>query len=409
MNYNLLLDIATEIGYQLAMCGAETFRIEESICRILKAYGIEAEAFAIPNCLTVSIKTTEDKSITKMRRIGSHGNDLDGVEKFNSLSRKICVETPEPEIAKQWLSEVKVSQRQYSLPLYLLGNTLGAGGFSIIFGGSIIDCICAGLCGLIIGLLIYFMNKLHINPFFQIIVSAFFGASTAYSLSLMDICPNADATIIGALMILVPGLLFTNALRDIIYGDTNSGLNRIVQVLLIAAAIALGTGSALSFVSGFGGAIQTTAVINYPLILECIAALIGGLGFTIVFNIYGLSSLWCAFGSMLTWLIFRVLQLNQLDGLACYFWASVFASLYAEILARVRKRPAISYLVISIFPLIPGAGVYYTMMHAVKADMDSFINKGMHTLAIAAIIAVGILLGTTVIRFAFKGIHLKKS
>ena len=57
---------------------------------------------------------------------------------------------------------------------------------------------------------------------------------------------DADIVIIGALMLLVPGLLFTNAMRDIINGDTNSGMNRIIQVFLIAVAIALGTGAALA-------------------------------------------------------------------------------------------------------------------------------------------------------------------
>ena len=67
-------------------------------------------------------------------------------------------------------------------------------------------------------------------------------------------------------------------------------------------------------------------------------------------------------------------------------------------MARVRKYPAISYLVISIFPLIPGAGVYYTMNHAVQGQTDLFASKGMHTAAIAGVMAVGILLGSSVFR-----------
>ena len=44
MDYNTLLELTTDLGYRLAMNGAETFRIEESIRRILSAYGIESEA-----------------------------------------------------------------------------------------------------------------------------------------------------------------------------------------------------------------------------------------------------------------------------------------------------------------------------------------------------------------------------
>ena len=77
MNYSLLLELATTLGHRLAMSGAETFRIEESIIRVLKTYGMEAEAFAIPNCLTVSIKTESGKPMTRMRRIGDHGGRRD--------------------------------------------------------------------------------------------------------------------------------------------------------------------------------------------------------------------------------------------------------------------------------------------------------------------------------------------
>ena len=88
MDYNTLLELTTDLGYRLAMNGAETFRIEESIRRILAAYDIESEVFAIPNCLTVSIETHDGKPMTRMRRIGFHGNDLDTVEKYNNLFRR---------------------------------------------------------------------------------------------------------------------------------------------------------------------------------------------------------------------------------------------------------------------------------------------------------------------------------
>ena len=69
MDYKTLLDVTVELGYQLAMCGAETFRIEECVVRIFRAYGISAEAFSIPNCLHVSIETADGTPMTRMRRI----------------------------------------------------------------------------------------------------------------------------------------------------------------------------------------------------------------------------------------------------------------------------------------------------------------------------------------------------
>ena len=182
--------------------------------------------------------------MTRMHRIGYHGNDLDSVEKYSNLSRKICTECPDPKDAIQWVRHTGNNLRSYKMPLYLLGNFLGGFGFAVLFGGRLADCICAGICGVIVGLVNSFMDKLKANQFFRIITASFLMSAFAYCAGAIGVIGNPDATIIGALMILVPGLLITNAMRDIIYGDTNSGINRIVHVLLIAAAIALGTAAA---------------------------------------------------------------------------------------------------------------------------------------------------------------------
>lgn len=398
MDYNTLLDLATDLGYEQAMSGAETFRVEESINRVMAAYGVEAEVFAIPNYLVVSIITDTGKPITRMRRIGYHGNDLDAVEKFSDLSRRLCSRTPEPQEALGWLQAVRSNRRFYSKPIQYLGDFLGAAGYGLFFGGNWMDGLWAGVCGLVVGFINGMMSDMRANYFFRTIAASFFMAALAYGLGAAGLCANPDAATIGALMLLVPGLLFTNAMRDIIYGDTNSGVTRLVQVVLIAAAIALGTATAWHMATRLWGVPVSRPAIAYSIPAECFFALIGCIGFSILFNIHGPGGILCAAGGVLAWAVYRVaLELGCSDVLA-YFWSAVCASLYSETMARIRKFPAISYLVVSVFPIIPGAGVYYTMNHAVQGQMDLFATRGMHTAAIAGVMAVGILLVSTVFR-----------
>lgn len=398
MKHNILLNLVTDIGYNLAMSGAETYRIEDSVNRILAAYNIESEVFAIPNCMTISIKTASGESVTRMRRIGFHGNDLDSVEKYNNLSRKICSEKPDPEIAVQWLHETNISRIRYKFPTLLLGNILGAAGFAIFFGGSLIDLLCAGLCAILLGICDRFLEKFKTNHFFRIIASAFIMTVVAYATGILGIAQNTDTIIIGTLMILVPGLLFTNAMRDIIFGDTNSGINRIVQVLLIAAAIALGTGAAWNLCNSLWKITPAPPAINHSFLFECIASFIGCIGFSIIFNIHGPGMLLCALGGALTWAAFCFSEYLGCGEIMCYFISTLIASTYSEIMARIRKYPAISYLVVSIFPLIPGAGIYYTTNFLVLGDMVNFTAMGTKTIAIAGSIAAGILMISTLAR-----------
>ena len=398
MDYNTLLDMSTDLGYELAMAGAETFRVEESISRCLAAYGVEAEVFAIPNYLVVSIIAEDGQHITRMRRIGSHGNDLDAVEKFNGLSRAFCNRRPEPKEGLRWLDFIRSQREFYSLPMQYLGNFIGSLGYGLFFGGNLIDAICAGICGLLVCFVDKFLSERKANQFFRTIATSYFMALLAYAFGALGICPNPDAATIGALMILVPGLLFTNAMRDIIYGDTNSGINRIVQVFLIAIALALGTATAWNTATVLWGTPVSVPAISYSFFAQCVYAAIGCYGFVILFNIHGPGGLLCVLGGFLSWAVYCIAMKLGASDIICYFWSALFASVYSEIMARLRKYPAISYLVVSIFPMIPGAGVYYTMNYAVRGEMEIFADKFMHTAATAGIIAVGILLGSTVFR-----------
>ena len=398
MNYNALLDLATDLGYELAMAGAETFRVEESVQRVMASYGVQAEVFAIPNYLMVSIIDDSGNPITRMRRIGRHGNNLDAVEKYSNLSRAFCNRTPDPVEGQNWFGLVREQLCTYSLPMQYLGYFVGAAGYALFFGGNWIDSFCGGICGILVGFVNQLLDRRKANQFFSTIASAFFMALLAYALGALGISKNPDAATIGALMILVPGLLFTNAMRDIIYGDTNSGINRVVQVLLVAMGIALGTASAWSLASTLWGTPVSVPGIVYPFGLQCFWAFLGCMGFVILFNIHGPGSLLCGFGGALAWAVYLIVLEVSGGELLAYFWSALAASLYSEIMARIRKYPAFSYLVVSIFPIIPGAGTYYTMNYAVRGEMELFASRGMFTAAIAGVMAVGILLGSTVFR-----------
>ncbi len=401
MDYNTIMDLAADLGYELSMSGAETFRVEDSMSRVLQSYGIESEVFAIPNYLIVSILTETGKPITRMRRVGYHGNNLDAVEKLNALSRRICSQHPEPEQAMGLLDGVRRSIPYYGLPMYLFGNFLGAAGFALLFGCGFTDMLLAGVCGLLGGLINRFMDRMKVNPFFVTILSAFVMALAAYGMNAKGIAGNVDGVVIGALMILVPGLLFTNAMRDIIYGDTNSGITRIVQVLLIAMGMALGTAVAWNTATLLWQEPVSLGHAANPLVITCLGSLAGCVGFSILFNIHGPGGTLCALGGVVTWVVFELVMRRTGNEMAAYFLGSFFASVYAEVMARIRKYPAISYLVVSLFPLIPGAGIYYTMNYAVHGSMERFAAQGMHTAAIAGVMAVGVLLVTTIVRLVY--------
>jgi len=252
LEHDALLNLSAELGYRLMESGAEIYRAEESVRRLLTAYGLTSvEVFAIPNCITVSVTAEDGRPLTRIRRVPSHGTDIDLLERYNALCRRLCAQTPPLEEAAAQLAEIGRTGRSYSLPGLLGGYFLGAAAFCLFFGGTARDALCSGLCGLAMCLCQWAMNRMKANLFLRTIASGAVSALLALGLTRLTLGSNSDLIIIGALMLLVPGIAFTNALRDLMAGDTVSGLAKVAEALLIGVAIALGTGAALWLVRLF--------------------------------------------------------------------------------------------------------------------------------------------------------------
>lgn len=272
------------------------------------------------------------------------------------------------------LQAEKQATKTYRFPTLLMAYFLSAAGFSVFFRGTMLDALCAGLSGVATGLCLYFMNKLHANLFFKTVAAGFVLAFLAHGLATAGLAHNVDAAIIGALMLLVPGLLFTNSIRDIIYGDTMSGVNPVGSGLHHGDGPGGGHGCG-RFPGRYlwGDLTGSGALVQYGLLMQCLACFVGSTGFCMLLNLHGSGMFLCIVGGIFSLLSYRLFCYLGVSDLTAFFLAAAALSVYSEIMARVRKYPATSYLLVALFPLVPGADIYYTMDYAVRATpMRSF-------------------------------------
>lgn len=398
--YEELLEFAVSLANKLQSCGAETYRVEDTITRIIKAYGVnKVDCFVIPSSIMASLETEDGTLLTKIRRLKSSDTMLDGIERYSALCRRICAEKPPMKEARRLLRETEASVRRYGPVIYYISAFLIGFGFGIFFGGAVMEAVAAGICGVATGVSLRFMSRFNTNTFFTTFVCSFILAFLANALTAVGVGKNADIATIGAVMILVPGFLFTNSLRDVIYGDTMSGVNRLVQVLIIAAALVFGTSSAVSIARKiFPTVITGLTPITHSLPIQCLAGLIGTLGFGLMFNIHGKGIPFAMLGPVISWLVCSLCTRAGLKEPTCYLIAAATSSFYAELMARLRKFPATSYLLCALVPLIPGAGIYYTMDYIRRGMTAEAYARGMATAYIAGAMAIGVLLVSTIFR-----------
>ena len=185
-------------------------------------------------------------------------------------------------------------------------------------------------------------------------------------------------------------------------------LNRYQQVmliLLIAMAIALGTAAAWGVTAQIWPHLEPAAPIAYNGMTQCVVCCLSCIGFAILFNVHDFGLPLSALGATLTWAVYLIAMKATGNLYVANFWAAGTAAAYSEIVARIRKFPASSYLVVSLFPLLPGAGIYYTMSYALEGSVNQAVHKGLETAAVAGVMAVGIILGSS----AFRMYHSQKA
>ena len=246
MNYDSLLNAATEIGYHLLYNGAEIYRVEESIQHIFKAYGVsEGDVFAVPSFLAVTICTDTKHPITKIKRLYTRRVNLDKIIQLNELCRSICRDKPDVEFIFTRIMEINKT-KEYNFWLEMFGFSLVASAFTLFYGGVIADALCAIISGALVKIVYYNMNRFNSNIFFSNIISSGVASFAALIMVNVGLAANTDMIILGTLMYLFPWIAITTFMRDIISGDLFAGITKLMEALLIATAIALGSGIALT-------------------------------------------------------------------------------------------------------------------------------------------------------------------
>lgn len=248
-----LLNFSCEMGRQLLQNGAEIYRVEESIRRLLAAYGREqTEVFAIPSCIILNIQEGE-RNYAKTVRTQTASNNLRRLSDLNALCREICRETPPVE--ENWSRLQKILEE----PCYTRRVSYGAYGlvaffFTLFWGGSLLDAGVAFFCGLVVKAVLSFMRRVQANEFFTNLTAAFLLALAPLILAEAGTGADEDMIIIGTIMLLVPGIAITNVMRDVLAGDFLTALTRFAEVLIVGVAITVGVAMAITgtrFVAGW--------------------------------------------------------------------------------------------------------------------------------------------------------------
>lgn len=240
-----IMEVCLLSGKIMLKSGAETYRVEDTMNRIARACDIyESHSYVTPTGLFLSIQgERREAEQTKFLRISERFIDLNKIVLVNDISRRISSDQMSIDEAYESLRKVDEAKPLYSTGLRILSAAIASGFFAIMFGGTWMDYLPAFLAGGL-GFLIFIRAEQMVRvKFFAEILASFIIGALAYFIYYLGWNSHIDKVIIGSVMPLVPGVLITNAVRDLMAGDLVSGLARGAEAFF--TALAVGTGVAV--------------------------------------------------------------------------------------------------------------------------------------------------------------------
>ncbi len=254
MNDKLLVETAVLAGEIMLVSGAEIYRVENTIDHILRKAGRNtAEAIVFSTGIFASLNDPSIEAITVARRVTGRSTNLNRVYLVNDVSRSLCEDRMTVEEANRRLKEIQ-NAIQYGRRLKDIGIIGVAVFFTLLLGGKAKDCLAAAVTGISLATAMEVSVRARLNDFCANGVCAFL---IAVSTLCMERCLlpgiKSDIIIIGAIMPLLPGVIFTTAIRDTLNGDYASGTARIMEAVVIALAVAAGVGAGMGLFQWLAG------------------------------------------------------------------------------------------------------------------------------------------------------------
>ena len=242
-----LINLALDAGEIMIRNGAETFRVQDTMRRILATSGQEKiEAVAMVTVLLATLPRKEKGPLSMMRAIHSRSVNFQKVCAVNDMSRAFVEGRISLDEAIQRLDDIS-RQREYLVPTRILGYGCISGGFTLLSSLSPLDGALSFFIGMLLGTFSIWLNTKKMPYFLPPFLGGAFVALCAAGIQPLFPASHIDTIVIGGIMPLLPGVTFSKSMRDLMEGNIISGYTKAVEALVIAGSLAGGVGLTLSY------------------------------------------------------------------------------------------------------------------------------------------------------------------
>ena len=388
------LEIILKAGKILLSSGAEISRTEDTMNYIARAMNFkDLEAYVSNRGIFATAKKDDNTEITRICNVPEVDINLSKIESVNALSRRITQKNITIEEIESELNQID-TMSDYSFFWRLVAYTLGASGFSYAIGSSITDSIIAGIIGLILGVYMCTIKRILNSDVLITILGSILIALFGNLFIHFNIGSNLSVILLGAMIDIVPGVPFVNAIREYSQNNYNTGITLMMGALLTCISMAVGVAVVQSLLFNiqmiplYTSNLDTNSLTT--MFMRSIMAGIGTTAFAILFRVAKQHFIDCTILGFISWFLFLTLSSLQSNVMLSIFISGFIIAISSRVLAVKRKCPAIVFLMTSLFPLLPGLSFYRSIYYMLMGQETIAISFAKESFLIAFTIAISI-------------------
>lgn len=390
------LEIILKAGKILLSSGAEISRTEDTMNYIARAMNFkDLEAYVSNRGIFATAKKADGTEITRICNVPEVDINLSKIESVNALSRRVTQKNITIEEIENELNQID-TMSDYSFFWRLIAYTLGASGFSYAIGSSITDSIIAGIIGLILGVYMCTIKRILNSDVLITILGSILIALFGNLFIHFNIGSNLSVILLGAMIDIVPGVPFVNAIREYSQNNYNTGITLMMGALLTCISMAVGVAVVQSLLFNtqmiplYTSNLDTNSLTS--MFMRSIMAGIGTTAFAILFRVAKQHFIDCTILGFISWFLFLTLSSLQSNVMLSIFISGFIIAIASRILAVKRKCPAIVFLMTSLFPLLPGLSFYRSIYYMLMGQETIAISFAKESFLIAFTIAISIVI-----------------
>ncbi len=135
---------------------------------------------------------------------------------------------------------------------------------------------------------------------------------------------------------------------------------------------------------------------------QLLYAFLATIGFAVIFNSPKDTIIKSGIIGTIGWLVYFLTQKFTGSSILGSFLGASTVGLLGETFAKIFKKPSTTFTIPGIIPLVPGAGIYYTMLKLTEKELLKAADFGSQTIFVSVALASGIVVSSSVNRAIMK-------